>query len=323
MRGAVTAEDLGEYIAKSATGLGGLYLIEETLYDRVDFNSMEYVKESGARVRLSNRDPIPTMLWFLATIKGDVAKSTAALRHASIPFARLLSGEGGMLGSIISTFRTASRNADIDSRAMRREMTDMVNRSFPGQAVLAAVKTIFDPVVREGVGANLPGVSLALPSAVERTTGEPLRPRQRIPGVGIELPAIGGTPIPGAERVTDPVFNLLSRYGLLVYRGPRSPIAGTPPSDLPPDLVRKWEEAFGKHRNRLLSGMASHIDALEKRNPDKVRGMIQERDAKAARLATAEIEREVGERRRRERQLTIRERRLPEEFLQRFPAERR
>jgi len=222
---------------------------------------------------------------------------------------------------MLAQFRKASSNAQIDGRAMQKEITDTVNRVFPGQAVLSMLKTLFDPTVREGVGANLPGVSLLLPEAIERTTGEPLRPRQRL--FGAEFPAIGGTPIPGAQRVTDPVFNLLSRYGLLVYRGPRQTIAGTPPSELPGEVTREWEAAFGRHRNRLLTPLADRIESLEDRNPDKVRERIQEKDALAARLATREIEREMGGRVKAQRRLTIRERRLPEEFLRRFPEERR
>lgn len=307
-------EEWGEWMAKTATGWTGVYLLSQTLYDRTDFNSMEYVHEDGNRTRLSNRDPIPTGLWLAAVLRGDVERATAALRYASIPAARLLTGEGGLLGGIISTANKAIANADVDSRALRREMTDMVNRAIPGQALLSAVKTVFDPTIREGVGANVPGVSLALPPAIARTTGEPLQPRQRV--AGIELPAIGGTPIPGAQRLLDSVERLLSRYGLLVYRGPRQPIAGHPPAEVPDDIMREWLEEFGRRRNRLLSPLGERLERgeLAQRNPDAVRKMIQARDGQAAKLATIEINRKYGTRGKLPRRPTIRERRGPEVF---------
>ena len=320
----VTAADWGEWFAKAAAGWLGLYLLDDWLYDRVDFQSMEYVHEDGSRTRLSNRDPIPTALWLAAVLRGDEARATAALRNASIPGARLLAGEGGLLGGIISTAVRAISNADVDARALGRELTDMVNRAIPGQALLSALKTVFDPTVREGVGANIPGVSRLLPHAVARTTGEPLRPRQRIPGLGLELPAIGGTPIPGAQRLLDPVERLLSRYGLLIYRGPRQPIAGTYPADVPEDIYREWLEEFGHTRNNLLSPLAKRMDEgkLERMNSDVMRQMIQNLDARAALAATHAINRRHRVRGRLPKRPTVRERRGPAVF-ERRPEERR
>ncbi|MDP3766449.1 MAG: hypothetical protein Q8S13_00400, partial [Dehalococcoidia bacterium] len=240
------------------------------------------------------------------------------LRYASIPGARLLAGEGGLIGGIISTATRAIARADVDARGLRREVIDMVNRAIPGQAVLSALKTVFDPTIREGVGAGLPGVSRALPAAISRTTGEPLRPRQKIPGIGLEIPAIGGTPIPGAQRLLDPVERLLSRYGLLVYRGPRSPIAGHYPADVADDVLREWTEAFGHQRNRLLLPLAERMERgeLKRMNPEIVRKLVANRDARAAKRATQAVNRKYGTKAKLPRRPTLRERRGPLEFEQ-------
>lgn len=312
-RGQASAEDVGEWLVKTASGWGALYLLNETMYDRTDFNSMEYIYPDGNRMRLSNRDPLPTGLWLLATIKGDVARSTGALRYASIPGARLLSGEGGLLGGLVSTFDRASKQADLDAGALTRELTNTLNRALPGQAVLSAIESLFDPVIREGIGANVPGVSSFLQPAIQRTTGEPLVPRQRF---GVEIPVIGGTPIPGATRLLDPVERLLSRYGLLVYRGPRTPIAGLHPSEVPAEVLREWVIEFGQERWTRLGPLAEQMDQgmFDARNPDDIREMVQARDADAARAATATINRRHGGKIKPRRRPTVRERRGPVEF---------
>jgi hypothetical protein len=305
--GTLQAADVGEYLGKAAVGLGGLYLINNTLYHRVDFNSMEYVDDEGNRIRLSNRDPIPSALWFLAVLHGDASKATAALRFASVPGARLLAGEGGLLGSTIKTFLQALENPQNDPRALRRELEDTINRAIPGQAVLSALKTLFDPTIREGVGANLPLVSQALPAAVNPVTGEPLQPRQRVGG--LELPSIGGTPIPGATRLLEPVQKLLSRYGLMVYRGPRAPVAGYPPGQVPEDLRLEWEQAFGHFRNRLLTPLTRYalLEGVGQHQQERIRKQIQERDRAAAEMANREMRRRYGGPRKLPRQTTRRE----------------
>ena len=323
--GTLKAEDVGEYLGKVATGLGGLYLINN-LYDRVDFNSMEYVDDDGNRIRLSNRDPLPTALWLLTVIRGAhavalgneqekdeaISKAVASLRHASIPGGRLLAGEGGLLGGLIKTFLRAAENPQNDPRALRGELENTINRAIPGQAVLSALKTLFDPTIREGIGANLPGVSHALPGAVNPVTGEPLRPRQKIgiPFTDIEspsFPSLGGTPIPGATRLLEPVQKLLSRYGLMIYRGPRGPIAGYPPSEVPEELRREWQEAFGKFRNRLLTPLTRSMRTLEGRDDEAVRKLIQQRDRVAAEMANREMRRRHGGPKKLPRQQTRRE----------------
>ena len=87
---------------------------------------------------------------------------------------------------------------------------------------------------------------------------------------------------------------MLSRYGLLVYRGPRAPIAGYPPGQVPEELRREWQEAFGQFRNRMLTGLARASRSLEQRDPDDVRKLIQKRDRVAAEMANREMRRRHG-----------------------------
>ena len=325
--GTLKAEDVGEYLGKAAVGVGGLMLLNN-YYNRTDFNSMEYVDEDGNRVRLSNRDPIPTGLWLLAVLKGAyaaatgdkkardeaLAKATAALQFASVPGARLLAGQGGLLGGTIKVFLQALENPQNDPRALRRELEDTINRAIPGQALLSALKTAFDPTIREGIGANLPIVSHALPAAVNAATGEPLQPRQRV--LGVELPAIGGTPIPGATRLLDPVQKLLSRFGLLVYRGPRAPIAGYPPGQVPEELRTEWQGLFGHFRNKLLGPLTrlAGLEHVDERQQESIRKKVQERDRAAAEMANREMRRRHGGPRKLPRQGTRRELAGPDVF---------
>lgn len=291
--GTAATEDIGGYLTATATGWGGLYLINQ-LYDNVDFNSMEYVNEEGDRIRLSGREPVPTALFILALLHGDGVKAAAALRYISLPGAQLLVGEGGLLGGMIKSMQRAVENPQNRPRQLEREIINQANRMIPGQAVLGAIESIVDPEYREGFGAGIPGVSKFAPTAISATTGEPLKPRQQL--FGIELPTVQGTPIPGATRLLDPTDKLLKRFGFTIYRGPRQPIAGYPPTEIPDELRREWEVEFGKARQFFMRRYIPWATKKEITEKDYVRikKRISAQDTKAAKRATAILERRYG-----------------------------
>ena len=322
------AADLGEYLGKTLTGWGGIWMVNEVFYDHVDWRSMEYVTEEGNRIRLSGRDPIPSILFLLASIKRDWSASTEAMRFASLPFMRILTGfapgqrfEGGLLGGLMGQISRAIEQRQVLPRALRRELENTVNRLIPGQSLLSAMKTVFDPITREGIGANLPGVSRLLPAAIDPTTGEPMRIRQRFPPrTGPEMPSIGGTPIPGAERVLNPVQRLLLTLGLGVYRGPSSPIVGVPASQIDESLRREWTIELGRQRQRLLAPIANQPGLMRRleSNPrirELTRKRVQGLDAMAGRLATNIVQRRHGGKRVVPRKPTRREEALPRRFV--------
>jgi len=290
--GTLTAPELSQYMTRTATGWGGLYMIDEALYDNVDWRSMEYVHENGNRTRLSNRDPISTGLWFLATIKGDKEKSLAALKFASIPGARIMAGEGGLLSGTLKELQRIYQNKNISPSSIDRGVTDIVNRMIPGQALMGAVKTLMDPVIRDGVGAGIPGVSFALDPVINPATGKPLRPTQKLPGLDIEVPSVLGTAIPGAERVLDPVAQLLYRYGNPVYRGLKSPVIGIQPSEMPEEMRREWTIQLGHARQRVFNRLINDKAALKKLESKPLHiasEQIQGMDREAAGIAKAMI----------------------------------
>lgn len=323
--GKATAEDIAGYLTKTASGWGGLYLVDRALYDHVDFNSMEYVHADGDRTRLSSREPLASALWLLAVIKGDVEKAKGGFKFASVPSAQLLgeAGTPGILGGIIKQAQAAMSRKGVDPRGLSRDLTNFFNRLIPGQAILTAIESIFDPTLREGIGANIPGVSSLKPVVINPATGKPLEPRQEIPGTGLEFPQLGGVPIPGATRKLDPITKLLSKFGLLVYRGPRQPIAGVPAGEAPEEVRREWLETFGQKREKLLSPLIPKIEEAERLHPEEMkqggriyeawRKRIQFYDSIAAKRATAEVNQKRGFRARTKlpRQPTLRELRRP------------
>lgn len=295
-------------------------LVDKMLYDKVDFNSMRYRHDDGNFTRLSGREPIPTALFFNAIARGNLDDATGALRHASIPGARAFLREGGLLGSFLKQTSLAAENAKIDPKGMEREITDAANRAIPGQALLSMIKTIFDPTVREGVGANLPGVSNMLPHAINLSTGGPLQPRQKL--LGMEFPAIGGTPIPGAMSVMDPAAKLLSRYGLTVNRGAKSPIVGLPASEVPTNIRREWLEEFGRAQGEVMPNIAPWVAEMERNAPkgqlqpgspryELIRKRVQEAQTFAAKQATRTVNYRYGPKPKPQREPTVRERRAP------------
>ena len=117
-----------------------------------------------------------------------------------------------------------------------------------------------------------------------------------------------------------PSEKLLSRYGLMIYRGPRTSIAGYPAADAPEEITREWEQEFGQRRNKLLGPLQNHIEAAEARVPAERRGpgsdfyeqtrrIIQKYDSAAAKYATLIIDRRNMSSAKLGRKPSIRERR--------------
>ena len=325
-KGTLTAEEFGHYIAKTATGAGGLYLLDKTLYDRVDFKSMEYVHPNGDRSRLSNREPISSGLFMLAMIHGDKEKATAALKFSSFPGAKFLGGEGGLLTGVIMQLQRAVETKGMSTRRLSEEFTDFLNRAIPGQALLGALKTTIDPIARRGLGAGLPGVSRMLPTVINPATGKPLEPKQRIPVLGVQLSSVMATPFPGARRVLDPVHALLFKYSTPVYRGIRTSMLGVPSSEIPDEWRDEWTIALGEQRQRLLGPIArdqQRIMVLEKLDLKDAQKYVQGLDNTAARAATAIIMSRHGRRTTGMKPLTPQDLTMPEVQLKAAKERRR
>jgi hypothetical protein len=250
--GKVTPEDAVNYFTKAATGWGGIYAFNQLFYDNIDANSMEYVKEDGNRVRLAGRTPAPELFFVSALLRGDTEKAKAALAHLSLPGAKLLSGEpAGLISPLVDTIRESIRGRyTVEQTA--RELTKLVNDAIPGKSVLGLIRAVFDPTIREGIGAPIPGVSALLPQRVNPTTGEPLAPKQRIPGTKIEIPTVAGTPFPGAERVLNDVESALLDHGLGTTRPRRTSIIDLPAEDVPKTVRKEYEQMVGRNIKELI-----------------------------------------------------------------------
>ncbi len=263
---------LANYIGKSAAGLGGMKLLADTMYDNMDFKTMEYVHpETGNRTRISGREPLATAMVLVAGLKGDWNNVQDSIKYASLPFANILGGEGGLALSLLKNLQKTMNMRDLDPKAMEKEVIKTLNRLIPGQALLATIKTVFDPVSREGLGAELPGVSLALPARIDPTTGEPYAPEQRLPGLGVTIPQISGVPVPGGQRLLDPVSQLLGSYGMLDYRMPRRPVVGMPAANIPKEWQRRWYEILGEERTKSFKVLAPALLTKRKELPYNTR----------------------------------------------------
>lgn len=321
-------EHVGGYLAKSLTGLGGVYFIYNSMKDRFDAKSSEYVKENGDRVRLSGKQPIPEAMllgymiegaWRTATQGKEagepyIDKALAVSQTTSIPF--IHGFKGGLLTSFIDAYSDAQKNASFNPRGTEKMIVDQINSAIPGGAVLGILKSMSDDITREGVGANLPGVSLTLPEAPNSSTGEPLKLRQQF--MGQELPQMRGSPIPGATRLLDPVTKLLMKYGQTVYRTNRSPIAGVPVNDLSPELQREWEFQLGQERQKVFWPLMHGSVNLDELPPEAAKKLVAKQDALAAQLATKHIQIRYGIAPKPFREPTTRELTGPSELMERY-----
>lgn len=251
--GKATPAQTLEYLSEAATGWGGITMFNQLFYDNVDANTMEYVNENGDRTRLSGRTPAPELFFVSALLRGDTDKAKAALSHLSLPGAKLIGGEpSGILSPLIETMRESIRGR-YTAEMTARELTQLANNAIPGKSMLSLARSIYDPTVREGFGAPIPGVGDLLPQRSNVTTGEPLAPKQRIPGTSIELPSVGGTPFPGAVRVLNDIEKVLMNHGFALTRPRRTSIIELPPEDVSKELRREYEVRVGKNIQRIVS----------------------------------------------------------------------
>ncbi len=316
--GTASAEEIGGYLVKTATGVGGLMLIDKMLYDQIDWNTLEYKHANGDRTALQGREPIASALVLLAVLKGDLPAFSGAVGRSSFPFANLIEGEFGLVGSLVNALSDANRGGYQNPRTFKNEVVSTLNRAIPGQALLAVTKEIFDSKVREGIGAKLPLISKALPERIDPSTGKALQLKQKIPGTDIEIPAISGVPVPGFRRVFNDIQRIEALVGLRVSRPRRVSIGGFPPTDVPEELRQDFLREFGKQRQRISGGFASRISNQLDRNPDlgdnerwlsQVRKKIQAFDSRAAKIAKTVVNRRLGTSGKVPRKLSIRERR--------------
>lgn len=250
-QGKATAEQTASFLAKAATGWGALYAFNQLFYNQVDPNTMEYVTEKGERIRLSGRQPFPELYMLTAMFRGDMNNAKAALPFTSVPFASMMGGQGGLLSPLVQTM-IESWKGNYTAEMASSEMTKMVNNAIPGKSMLGLIRALYDPTVREGIGAPIPGVAQMLPTKINPTTGEPSAPMQRIPGTGIKLPTVGGTPFPGALRIQNAVEKALVNHGIVTVRPRRTSLIEIPMSEIPKELRREYEQRSGKAVQQIV-----------------------------------------------------------------------
>lgn len=311
--GSARAEDVAAYFAKSATGLGGLYLVSK-LYNSVDAKTGEYVKEDGQRVRLAGREPILSALWMVAMMKGDWDKAIALSKLTSFPVVNWL--QNGIVSEFLLKMRDAQESGRFNARGTQRELYETLNHALPGAAILAALKSVFDPTLREpSLVSELPGLSRTQPERMSATTGESIQPMQRIPGTDTRFRAIRGVPVPGLVIERDPIYRLFAHYGMLEYRRFQMALPGVPKdAPIPPKMTAEFEKSLGKWRKILLMDIAKDHEKRKMLGPPKrdelyeaYREMIADTDRMAAEMAATEVALKTGMALP-ERKLTTRER---------------
>ena len=197
-------------------------------------------------------------LFVSAVFKGDLAKASLALRYAPIPGAKLIPGsQAGLLSNWLESVSGYLKGGITDER-FKSEVDKIVNNLVPGRAVLSLLKTMADPVLRQGLGAEIPFYSKTLPAVINPSTGKPLEPRQE--RFGIEIPASGGTAIPGFRRVQTPLEREMQLHGIGLFRDRRTPIAEFKTDEVPPALRQEFKQIAGEFLNRVGSPLMQNQD---------------------------------------------------------------
>jgi len=300
--GKMSGAEAAEYLGKMATGWGGVYFADKVLFDSIDFKTLEYVHEDGARTRLAARDPAPTAL-LIAAIKrasytGEWDKAGQALMYASLPGSALL--ESGLLGGLIRHTRDVLTRPNADMRRLAREIDRTIQKAIPGQALLSVMEAILNPEFKEGPLGRVPVMSELMPDRIDPTTGEPEVREQQMFGMGPSFQDIGA-PLVGAKMDINPVRHMLQYFGLARYRGPRQEIGGEYPADLSREQLREFHRELGKARQQLLAPLTEEFMPLWQGGSFRdlhlygaYRKRVQSIDAQAMRIARFNMNQRAG-----------------------------
>lgn len=247
--GSVTRREVIDYLATTATGVGGLMLMNE-FYDNVDHQSAEYVDPATLeRTRLGGLSPAPEAFFMLAVIKGDGRKAMGILPYTSIPFAGLAAGSPkGYLSDFLKSVQQYLKGSISEDRFLQ-EANKQIRAIIPGKALLSAVESMLDPVARKGPLSDIPLLSRTQRPVIDLTTGRPLEAIQRVGG--FEFPAAGGVSIPGGTRVQTPLQRILLDYKIGLFRAGRTPIGEFPAPGVPRELQQEFEMLFGAYMEKL------------------------------------------------------------------------
>ena len=106
-----------------------------------------------------------------------------------------------------------------------------------------------DQVLRQGIGAEIPGVSKLLDPVISPATGEPLVRKQKLGP--FKVPQIGGSSTPFLPRILPRLEEELLEHDIALFRGRRTPIAEFPVGDIPKEFKQEAKIKAGKIFNKL------------------------------------------------------------------------
>lgn len=274
LKGVAGPEDLIGFATRNLSAGMGLMATNELLYDNVDFETMEYVREDGERIRLTGLTPLPEALAIVAVIRGDGTNAFHALEAASIPF---LGGPGegiaGKLTTLGHDYHTGVISADTTVKQIASRISDVI----PGKGMLGAITQLIDPTIRENAlkgtdsyagtmgGAivkNLPFLSRFAQERIDPTTGEIARYSVKIPLLPESIAMRKHFPrgFPGGARVTTKVEAELFRLGFGVRRPRRLPYLRVENLGLGPETQLEYERKAGRNVGQILGQLVNFSD---------------------------------------------------------------
>lgn len=265
-----TGQDLTKFAMRNLQGIGAVYAVNRLLYDRTDFNRMEYVREDGKRISLRGTTPIVDLLAVAAAIRGDYASAARAAQSGVMMFPV----EGGIGKQFLDSAKDAFASGGKGNPGrIVEELNRMIASTYPGNKVLAAINSLITRDVKSYAGpfgsmAKTPGLSNLARPQINPTTGEPLQSNREILGSeGVPSPDIGAR---GVQQSLNPVERMLAELGFsrMTPRGPKlldpetlepgkQPQPYKTPADVPENMRESYEQARGKLMSEFLTPIAT------------------------------------------------------------------
>ncbi len=266
LAGKATSADAVNFAIRNLSGAGFVQFTNEVVYDEMDWDRFELLFKDldGNVVRRKSLRGIPFIaegLFISALLRGDSEKARKAATSTSVTIlsspgiaSRALEGIRDWLDGRSST------------RAMRRQIEELVSSYFPQRTAISFFDSLFTPEERDTGFRGIPLLEKSGRVRIDPFTGEGKVTKRFVTGTDIEVPPAVGSRVFSTELSPEEEF--LRSVGIkgrfTTVRFPQIQTVGADkPGDTPPEVQERFERIWGRLHGQLVAGLRSEFGNRE------------------------------------------------------------